>query len=403
MPVGTEPAPASTLRGDVAEATERLCQAAAQTALSPERRGLPPFDWTTRCVALAPMLAHLHGIAPLVAASADPLPPSLAAVFLRHAQLSAVRAERLLALRDAFLIASRDCGASPIALKGARTVDTLYPEPGLRPMADLDFLCAAADLEACRMAATRLGLVALGGTPRHAVFGASGARVVAILAEHPGNPIKVEVHTRLMERFFGDAVDVTPAIQHPGGQIGHAIHALLHASQHAMARTLRFCQMIDIGLMFQRFDRSDWQSLEDALLPLGLEWVYPPLALAQVYFPGVVDAGVLARARRAAPWLARRAVWRISDLSYSAIGDGGLRVRLRWARRPIQALGAPSGAFLAAAARRDPGRANELAPAFAPAPRPGWQRMLAWIGGRGLRPISARLIELAPAAWEPPP
>jgi hypothetical protein len=131
-------------------------------------------------------------------------------------------------------------------------------------------------------------------------------------------------------------------------------------------------------------------------------WVYAPLALAQTYFPGVVDAGALARARRAAPWLARRAVWRISDLSYSAIGDGGLRVRLRWAQRPVQALGAQTGAILAAAARRDPGKSTELAPAFAPERRPVWGRMLAWISGRGIRPISARLIELAPAAWEPP-
>ena len=386
----------------MSEVTEHLCHAAATVAAPGVRSPPPAFAWSARRIALAPMLAHLHGIAPLLSLATTGFPPDLTDVFARHRALSDARALRLVALRDGFIAEARARGAAAIPLKGARACDTLYAEPGLRPMADLDFLCAAADLEACRTAATRLGLVALDVTERHAVFGAAGARVVAMLAEHPDNPIKVEMHTRLVERFFGDGVDVTPAMRRPGGQIGHAIHALLHASQHAMARTLRFCQMIDIGLMFQRFDRSDWQSLEDALLPFDMGWVYAPLALAQTYFPGVVDAGALARARRAAPWLARRAVWRISDLSYSAIGDGGLRVRLRWAQRPVQALGAQTGAILAAAARRDPGKSTELAPAFAPERRPVWGRMLAWISGRGIRPISARLIELAPAAWEPP-
>lgn len=379
----------------MSEVTEHLCHAAAATTASGRSSPLPALDWSAHRIALAPMLAHLHGIAPLLSLAKIGLPAPLTDVFARHRALGAARAQRLLALRDAFVAEARACGAAAIPLKGARVCDALYVEPGLRPMADLDFLCAGADLEACRMAAMRLGLVGLGGTTRHAVFGSGGARVVAMLAEHPDNPIKVEVHTRLVERFFGDAVDVTPAMRHPGGQIGHAIHALLHASQHAMARTLRFCQIIDIGLIVQRFDRSDWRALENALLPFGMGWAYAPLALTQAYFPGVVDADALARARRAAPWLARRATWRMADVSYSAIGDGGLRVRLRWARRPLQALVAPR-------TRIERDVAPALAPAFLNGSGAGWKRGAAWLLGRGIRPVSARLIQLAPSAWELP-
>lgn len=402
MPVATDRLPSMTLSGDMAAVTEHLCHAAAQSALLHPNPPIGLFDWTGRRRALAPMLAHLHGIAPLLVTASGQFPPRLASIFTRHRQLSAARAQRLLALRDAFVLVSRDCGASPIALKGARTLDTLYADPSLRPMADLDFLCAPGDLEACRMAATRLGLVALGGNARHAVFGDSGARVVAMLAEDPDNPIKLEVHTRLAETFFGDNVDVTSALVAPGGPPGHAMNALLHASHHAYTRTLRFGQIVDLGLILSGFDAAAWRALMDALRTWCAWWAYAPLALAAAYFPGAVNPATLAEARLTAPALARRATWRISDVSYSAIGDGGVRVRLRWARRPLRAFGLLARNALAWRRRREEDGADALAPAFRIGERGRAGRIAAWLVGSGIRPVSARLLQLALAPEESP-
>jgi hypothetical protein len=115
-----------------------------------------------------------------------------------------------------------------------------------------------------------------------------------------------------------------------------------------------------------------------------------------------VDPVALARARAAAPPLARRAAWRVSDVSYSAIGDGGLRVRLRWARWPAGAIAAFIAPSLAPPSRPLSNSAMELAPAFWIASGRRFSRIAAWLAGRGIRPVSARLIQLAPSAWELP-
>lgn len=90
--------------------------------------------------------AESHGLAPLLLSCLDAagvsLPPSLErrlkALRARHRHANAVRERVLGEIIDALSAA----GIEAVVLKGAALMHLLYPEPGLRPMRDLDLLVA---------------------------------------------------------------------------------------------------------------------------------------------------------------------------------------------------------------------------------------------------------------------
>ncbi|MEO6062248.1 MAG: hypothetical protein ABIQ99_09940, partial [Thermoflexales bacterium] len=126
----------------------------------------------------------------------------------------------------------------------------------------------------------------------------------------------------------------------------------------------------------------------------GMGWAHAPLKLVERYFPGVVDGGLVAETARAAPALARRARrWTISELSFCALGDGGIAIRLRWAPTLLSAARG-----LLRRALDESGARSELAAEFQSGQFGRATRGIAWLLGRGVRPVSARLVELALAS-----
>ena len=100
--------------------------------------------------------AETHGLAPLVhhhLRESGVTPPReahrmLQSLALRHARANGVR---LAVLRE-ILAAFAEAGVTAIALKGAALAHLLYPQPGLRPMRDLDLLVSHSQaLEAQRI------------------------------------------------------------------------------------------------------------------------------------------------------------------------------------------------------------------------------------------------------------
>ncbi|MEO6064094.1 MAG: nucleotidyltransferase family protein, partial [Thermoflexales bacterium] len=304
------------IQRDLFELTEALCETAAR-ALGASSGAAPKLVWTDRRSRLAAMVAHVHGIGPLLDSVEWDAPDPLRAELRLQAAGSRARAVRLLAVRDRFVASMRASGCEPIALKGAAHAETLYASPGLRPMADLDFLIAEADGEACDRAALSAGLARSSASDRHIVYVLEPARIVALLREDPGNPIKLEIHRRLAETFWGVAFDVTDAFRRADRAVGDSLHSLLHCSHHASVRTLRFCQVADLAQLLANLAPRDLESLAAALRACGgMGWAHAPLKLVDRYFPGVVDGGLVAETARAAPALARRARrWTISELS----------------------------------------------------------------------------------------
>lgn len=142
--------------------------------------------------------AEHHGLAPLlfkhVQAAGFPLPQKIRRVLqtlaLRHRQASRIRNEAVAALL-------RQClgeGIEVIAAKGIALANSIYSDPGLRPMRDVDLLAGESDLPKMMAILTELGYSpeARGDIP------ADYYHLVPMVRIIEGMPICVEVHRNLL-------------------------------------------------------------------------------------------------------------------------------------------------------------------------------------------------------------
>ncbi|MEE8389482.1 MAG: nucleotidyltransferase family protein [Anaerolineae bacterium] len=153
-----------------------------------------------------PAQAEAHGMAPLfythLKAAGIQLPSSvrrkLQGLYLRHRHANQVRT---CVLRDV-LTAYEAAGIQAIVLKGAALSHLVYPEPGLRPMSDLDILVPKSDLWRAQRLLAELGFDAPlppspALPPRH---------LPAAILQTEGLSIQVEIHHRLLSNYLNNAI-----------------------------------------------------------------------------------------------------------------------------------------------------------------------------------------------------
>jgi hypothetical protein len=153
-----------------------------------------------------PAQAEAHGMAPLLythlKAAGVQLPLAvrreLQGLYLRHRHANQVRTR---VLRDV-LAAYEAAGIQALVLKGAALSHLVYPEPGLRPMSDLDILVPTSDLWQAQHLLANLGFDALlptGPTPPPRHLPTATLRTEGLM-------VQVEIHHRLLSNYFDDAV-----------------------------------------------------------------------------------------------------------------------------------------------------------------------------------------------------
>jgi hypothetical protein len=121
----------------------------------------------------------------------------LQGLYLRHRHANQVRTR---VLRDV-LAAYDAAGIQALVLKGAVLSHLVYPEPGLRPMSDLDILVPTFDLWQAQRLLADLGFDAPLSTsptlpPRH----------LSAVMQTEGLVVQVEIHHRLLSNYFDDTV-----------------------------------------------------------------------------------------------------------------------------------------------------------------------------------------------------
>ncbi|MCZ7540503.1 MAG: nucleotidyltransferase family protein [Anaerolineae bacterium] len=330
-----------------------------------------------------------HNLAPLVLWAlkqrADTLDPALAA------QLAPLQAQaRQVAARYVHLKTARahvdatlaSAGIPALWLKGAALAETVYPQPVLRPMGDLDVLVPFA-----RRAEALAALKAAGyaDEPRDPL----GAQVAAFLppdeTHHhynlvggPGGGVRVELHFRVarailpdlaaLDWFWSQAMEATDRQGKPLGfstlrPAAHLLYLCAHALLQHGEGQIGLLHFYDLHLLATVYD-LDWALIvERAAI---LRWTYPverALALAQGVFRHArprLGAGAVAgapsrrrgREHRRADRRGRYALGadgaRAAPPDAAPAGRAGVADRLPAARLPAHAL--PGAARCAAAA-----------------------------------------------------
>ncbi|OGO54532.1 MAG: hypothetical protein A2V84_00555 [Chloroflexi bacterium RBG_16_70_13] len=226
-----------------------------------------------RRVALAlRRLIAAHGLAPFLAR--DPaaievvaaLPDDLRAWLAVQDEHNRLRIGRLLEELGAALQAFAAAGLPVMPLKGAVLATRPGADPFRRPMADLDLLVRAVDLEASRMTLASLGYRKRPDRtrrPTHDTFELPGNdAVVTAGGEHPDNPRRIELHTEARRHLWGwvDDDDLTghlwagateakvlgePAILPSAAAF--AAHLAIHATSDLLLARGRLRQWLDLA------------------------------------------------------------------------------------------------------------------------------------------------------------
>lgn len=255
----------------------------------------------------AAFAASLQGLGPRLAALPDvaTLPAELRGHLAGEAARCAARGERITGLLACLEELLASAGLRAVPLKGAALVLRKEIPAGLRPMADLDLLFdSEADLRAAAAGiGAELGYVPLWNTRRHLVLAEREERVPFPACEHPGNPLRIELHRSFRLEVLGSVLDATEPLRRDARPSGAwalpsrealLLHLLFHAAEDFAAKGLRGVQAYD----FVALTRTSGP------LPIpGLRrGEQGPVALAaravERLFPGTFEAGSLDRAAR---------------------------------------------------------------------------------------------------------
>jgi hypothetical protein len=232
-------------------------------------------------------------------------------------------------------------------LKGMHTGWVYFPEPGTRPMADLDLLVDQAAFPAARQALVGLGLRPTGITRGRETWRPPGPRVPRSLEMcHADDPWEVDLHASL-DRWFGDVVPARLGTVAPSDlmplQIGDrpayglgqplltALLALHVSDQFEMTGLGR---LVELALVVRRdLGRGllQWGALLERLrASRASRFVYPAFELTEKLVPGTVDPAFRAAIREDAPPPVRRAVDRTEPGEAMRLFDRSLDLRVMW-------------------------------------------------------------------------
>jgi len=368
------------------------CELAHPSAHAPD---WSPLEWR-----IARASAALHGVSALLSGHLAWRGPADWVEFLAEQRMQTLRRHvRLAALLRLIDELTSERGVAFVALKGARLHEMGLYEAGERPMADLDLLTPAPDLDRTAGILEAIGFHQTAITWKHRVFESDTAPAAASFGEHSGNGIKIDLHVQIREILPRRPVDVSDLIMplqpHPGmnayrSQASLMAHLLLHAAGSTTQRILRLVQLHDIALLSKRMSAADWAEL----VSLGARrrapwWAFAPLTMVARYY-GTIPADVLASTAEACGWSLRRSgrnklLWQVS------FSDMGRRAfpGIEWSRSAGEALAyATERTLLAAQVLARAALPRQLArPVDGIAPR-SHESLLAlrWMGLRPVRP-----------------
>jgi putative nucleotidyltransferase-like protein len=274
---------------------------------------------------------------------------ALADVLARHLGQGRMRIERIARGVTPALSALVTAGVTPTVIKGFHTAHCYFPEPGLRPISDVDVIVTPAEIPRAEAA-----LRAAGFTPSSVIArpykrdwyppGDDG-RVWSFELFDVRDRWKLELHDGA--NFgelpsFGLRLDVGLRSGTPWHACGVPVRApaqpLLTAilATHLATELHTRCLLRVVELSFViRRDRElgllDWDAFDALLDESGARrFVYPALSLVERLLPGTIDSGFLARTRRASTRLARVVTDRLTP-TFPILDDRPiLAERLMW-------------------------------------------------------------------------
>lgn len=271
-----------------------LLRASLATGDFPDAARLERCDWPAFA-----RLANHHGLTPVVYRALRGRTSGVPAHWLRqfglqylatvlHTQVARTNVEEIGA-------AFHDAGLSVVVMKGAALVRTLYDDPGLRVLGDIDLLVDEREVERAGSELGRLGLQPI--ESGHADHRGPLCHIHHLYCRPGPRAIPVELHWRLFEPYQPYVFDLTAVRAQARPLPGLPPNVLSMAPGHELAH---LCVHLDRHAVTYRtlLDRNDW--FEQMLLPQGqarLLWLYDIARFLQRHDPSLDWDGFVDTAR----------------------------------------------------------------------------------------------------------
>ena len=333
---------------------ERVTSALLTAPQAPPRLATRPGSTLALSVAaytsgLGPYLGHAIETGAL---EADDEAAALLALHLEHA---CRRARRLDAELARALDVLGNAGILVTVLKSMHTAREYFPEPAMRPAADIDLAVPKEDLAAAERALIDAGytLERRQPRPRQSTWVPPGAptQLRSLALVHADDPFTLDLHASLDRDFFGiRTVRFGPldAATRPWPELHHAARALtqplllaylaVHASQGLHNLTLlRLVEIVRVARADAAAGRLRWPELIAWLERAdALRFAYPALELAERLAPGTVDPDARAALAAAATPRMARVLADLRPADAQRPERLSIEERLMWARSPVE-------------------------------------------------------------------
>jgi hypothetical protein len=276
---------------------------------------------------------------------------ALLAVQLAHGRKRANRLQG--ALQETSSVLQR-AGLSLALLKGTHTAHYCFPEPGVRPMSDLDVLVEAEAVtraeSALRAAGYSLDEASRVDRPYRSTWRPPGAlaTVRSLLVHHAENPLTVDLHTSLDLDFVGVHTVHWP-LQRAGwiaapwaGSCAFVLPQPLLVAFHAAhasltLQNLTMLRLTELALLLRRDAERvfGWHELRELVGRAGAErFVYPAFELVERFVPGTVEPELRELLTRAATPALRAVVSRVTAATAQRPGMS-LDEMFMWGASPL--------------------------------------------------------------------
>lgn len=274
-----------------------------------------------------------------------------AALLALHLDQNRQRMDALAAEARRVVAALQSAGVGVTVLKGMDLAFSCYPDPGTRPVSDIDLMVEAGVAQA-RAAAVlaQSGFVMRSRNFKETTWVPPDAgEVRSLLLVHAADPYTIDLHDTLSQhRPRGN----TPTLDHhfrdfrAPGYLHHPDAAtltqpvlLLYLASHIgiiLRVNTSLVRLVDIVLVIRRdsaANRLDW----DAFIDLGrrtklLGLSVAGLTLAERLVPGTIPASVLAAAEKEAPHAVRRLLRDLAPADAQQLDHMSVREHYIWAR-----------------------------------------------------------------------
>jgi hypothetical protein len=249
-----------------------------------------------------------------------------------------------------------NAGVSVTVVKGMHTAWSFFPDPGARPLADIDLIIAPRDLEVASNALAAAGYVLAPETVTRRPFKSdwippeAPRSLRSIELTHVDNPYTIDIHDSIGRNFLGVRIaDLGPiesgepgpwGTEHASAQVMGQPLLVAFLAMHTAneLRRLPLIRLVELALVIRQdiaCARLSWESLGSLLERKSAErFVYPSFYLTERLAPGTIDAQFLAQLTRLATPRMRRFLASTRPYELQQIDRTSLQEALMWAHGP---------------------------------------------------------------------